>query len=80
MSWSQKVPFKYWSGRISEIHEAFNASKPRGISSWWIDRRNPVQWETFWIALSALVLTLVFGLLQSITGILQVDVAYHPPA
>jgi hypothetical protein len=77
---SSRTVFKYWGDRILSIQKTFDRSEPRGLISWWFDRRNRVQWVTFWIAVTALVLTLVFGLMQSITGILQVYVAYHPPS
>jgi hypothetical protein len=69
--------YKYWNERLS-IYNAFNESQPNDLSQFWKNRRNKVQWYTFWIAVVVLILTLVFGLIQSITGILQVNLAYHP--
>jgi hypothetical protein len=48
------------------------------ILQFWYDRRNKVQWYTFWIAVLILCLTVFFGLVQSIEGALQVYKAYHP--
>ncbi|KAI9785282.1 MAG: hypothetical protein M1816_000468 [Peltula sp. TS41687] len=70
--------YRYWNDRLLRVAQAFDRSEPRGMSSWWIDRRNRVQWYTFWIAALVLVLTIIFGLIQSITGILQAYAAYHP--
>jgi hypothetical protein len=69
--------YKYWNNRLLEVSKAFDESQPRDISSWWMDRRNTVQWYTFWIAALVLLLTVVFGLIQSITGIIQAYAAYH---
>jgi Ni/Fe-hydrogenase subunit HybB-like protein len=69
--------YKYWHNRVAEISEAFDKSQPRDIGGWWMDRRNTVQWYTFWIAALALLLTVVFGLIQSITGIILAYAAYH---
>lgn len=41
----------------------------------WHDRRNPVQWWTFWLAAIITVLTVVFGIIASYTGFRQVATA-----
>ena len=64
--------YKYWSERLEIIVEAYNKSEPKALPQWWNDRRNKVQWYTFWTAALILLLTIVFGFIQSITGILQV--------
>jgi hypothetical protein len=70
--------YKYWNERLSIIKTAYDESEPKNVSQWWVDRRKKVQWYTFWVAVMVLLLTIIFGLTQSITGILQVYVAYHP--
>ena len=50
----------------------------RTINQWWNDRRNGVQWYTFWVAVLVLILTIVFGMAQTVEGALQVYKAYHP--
>ena len=58
--------YRYWSGRLEIIVEAYDKkSQPKALSQWLNDRRDKVQWYTF-------CLTTVFGLGQCITGILQV--------
>lgn len=69
--------YKYWGERLNVLHRAFDGSQPKSPGQFWKDRRNKVQWYTFWIAVLVLVLTIVFGLIQSVTGILQVNLAYH---
>ncbi|KAL2356585.1 hypothetical protein BJ546DRAFT_838594 [Cryomyces antarcticus] len=64
--------YKYWRDRLLILEESFDQSEPGNISQWWHDRRKKVQWYTFWVAILVLVLTIVFGLIQSVTGILQV--------
>ena len=71
--------YQYWQERLQIIIEAYNKSEPKALPQWWYDRRNKVQWYTFWIAALILVLTIVFGLIQSITGILQVYYSSHMP-
>ena len=39
--------------------------------------RDSSQWTTFWPAAMAILLTLLFGLIQSISGIIQAVAAYR---
>lgn len=64
--------FKYWHDRIVVLKQVFDEATPQTLSQWWHDRRNGVQWYTFWIAIVVLCFTLLFGLIQSIEGALQV--------
>ena len=70
--------FKFWHDRLVILKQAFDQSRPSTIPQWWYDRRNGVQWYTFWVAIVVLFLTIFFGFVQSIEGALQVYKAYHP--
>jgi hypothetical protein len=70
--------FHFWHDRLVMLKQAFDDSRPATIRQWWFDRRNGVQWYTFWIAVLVLVLTIFFGMVQSIEGALQVYKAYRP--
>lgn len=67
--------FHYWRDRLIILKQTFDDSEPRTVSLWWHDDRKKVQWYTFWIAALVLLLTIVFGLIQSISGIVQAWVA-----
>ncbi|OAL46503.1 hypothetical protein IQ07DRAFT_658698 [Pyrenochaeta sp. DS3sAY3a] len=69
--------FMFWHDRLVVLKQVFDEATPRTISQWWYDRRNGVQWYTFWVAIVVVSLTLVFGLIQSIEGALQVHLAFH---
>ena len=71
--------YHFWRERLETIVEAYDSSEPKALPQWWNDRRNKVQWYTFWTAVLILLLTIVFGLIQSITGILQVYYASRRP-
>lgn len=70
--------FEFWRDRLVILKQAHDDATPRTLPQWWHDRRNGVQWYTFWVAILVLVLTVVFGLIQCIEGGLQVYKAYHP--
>lgn len=72
--------FKYWRDRLVILKQVFDESRPSTLSQWWNDRRNGAQWYTFWVAILVLLLTVLFGLVQSLEGALQVYKAYHPTA
>ena len=66
--------FEYWRSRLVTLYDAFNAP-PSGFHQLWHDRRNPMQWWTFWLAALIAVLTLVFGVLQTYTAFEQTKLA-----
>lgn len=74
----QVEKFKFWHDRLIILKQIFDESRPSTISQWWSDRRNGVQWYTFWVATLVLFLTTFFGIVQSVEGALQVYKAYHP--
>ena len=63
--------FHYWRDRLVVLKQAFDDSEPKTLASWWYDDRKKVQWYTFWIAALVLLLTIVFGLIQSASGVVQ---------
>ena len=70
--------FSFWHDRLIILKQVFDEATPRTISQWWYDRRNPVQYYTFWVAIFVLFLTAFFGLIQSIEGALQVYKTFYP--
>ncbi|KAI4594820.1 hypothetical protein KJ359_007623 [Pestalotiopsis sp. 9143b] len=67
--------YRFWRDRLVQLKEAFDDTRPRTVLQWWNDRRDGVQWWTFWAVIS---LTIFFGLVQSIEGAVQVYKAYNP--
>jgi len=63
--------FSFWHDRLIILKQAFDESSPRGLRQWWNDRRNSVQWSTFWVAILVFAVTVFFGLVQSIEGGMQ---------
>ncbi|KAJ5095585.1 hypothetical protein NUU61_004941 [Penicillium alfredii] len=63
--------FPYWGRQLLELRDEYDRTEPTTVRQWVIDKRKPNQRYTFWIAVVALFLALVFGLIQSVTGIIQ---------
>ncbi|KAK2040593.1 hypothetical protein LZ31DRAFT_474142 [Colletotrichum somersetense] len=69
--------FDFWRDRLIILKQAFDESSPRTLTQWWNDRRNSVQWYTFWVAIMVFTFTLFFGFIQSVEGALQVWLAWE---
>lgn len=63
--------FPYWGRQLMELRDEYERTEPTTVRQWILDKRKPNQRYTFWIAVIALFLALVFGLIQSVTGIIQ---------
>jgi hypothetical protein len=70
--------FSFWRDRLVILKQAYDDSTPRTLSQWWQDRRNGVQWYTFWVAILVLATTVFLGIVQCIESALQVYKAYYP--
>ncbi|KAI0450626.1 hypothetical protein F5B21DRAFT_528830 [Xylaria acuta] len=66
----------YWNNRLVILKQALDDSRPQTLSQRWFDRRNGVQWYTFWVAIIVFLVTIFFGLIQSLEGALQVYLAW----
>jgi hypothetical protein len=62
--------------RLAEIQKRYDESTPHLLRQWWYDRRKRVEWATLMVAVIVFILTVVFGIISSVTGILQVHAAY----
>jgi hypothetical protein len=69
--------YRFWHERLVTLHEAYRKAKPTSLKQWWQDRRDSSQWTTFWLAVVAILLTLLFGLIQSVSGIIQIFATYR---
>jgi Ni/Fe-hydrogenase subunit HybB-like protein len=54
-----------------ELRDEYERTEPTTMRQWMLDKRKPNQRYTFWIAVIALFFALVFGLIQSVTGVIQ---------
>jgi hypothetical protein len=70
--------FVYWHDRLGILKQVFDEAEPATLSQWWHDKRRKVQWYTFWVAFTVVLLTIFFGIVQCIEGGFQVYKAYNP--
>ena len=63
--------FVYWRDRLVLLKRTFDDAEPRNISQLWWDDRKKTQWFTFWVAVLVFIMTVFFGIVQSILGIIQ---------
>ena len=63
--------FNYWRDRLVLLKRTFDDAEPRNISQLWWDDRKKTQWFTFWVAVLVFVMTVFFGIVQSVAGIVQ---------
>jgi hypothetical protein len=67
--------FKYWRNNMVQLLEILHGP-PESLSQALLDRRNPAQWSSLWIAVfGAFLLTIVFGILTTTYSIKQYQVA-----
>jgi len=63
--------FVYWRDRLVLLKRTFDDAEPTNISQLWLDDRKKTQWFTFWVAVLVFVMTVFFGVIQSVAGIVQ---------
>lgn len=67
-----KADFIFWHDRMNALSEYFDLAKPNSIFQWWHDRRDMGMWWNYWLVVVGISLTVIFGLVQSVTGVVQV--------
>lgn len=68
--------YKHWGDRLAIVQQAYDTARPRRGRQWWYDRRNGVERATLLVAVIVFIMTLVFGIISSVTGILQVYASF----
>jgi hypothetical protein len=69
--------YKHWGERLAIIQQAYDNARPKKYRQWWFDRRNRVEWATLLVAVIIFFMTLVFGVISSVTGIMQVYASFR---
>ncbi|KAL9036613.1 MAG: hypothetical protein Q9214_006052, partial [Letrouitia sp. 1 TL-2023] len=63
--------FLVWRERLVLLKRTFDEAEPRTLSQLWWDDRRKSQWFTFWVAVLVFIVTVFFGIIQSVASIVQ---------
>ncbi|KAL9607321.1 MAG: hypothetical protein Q9167_007755 [Letrouitia subvulpina] len=63
--------FVFWRDRLVLLKRTFDEAEPRTLSQLWWDDRRKSQWFTFWVAVLVFIVTVFFGVIQSVASIVQ---------
>jgi hypothetical protein len=67
--------FPHWAERLEYLWREVENPRPIGRLDHWTDKRKDSRWSTWWIVLG-LVFAILFGLIASVLGALQVWISY----
>lgn len=73
----QLSTYKFYGARLAEVQRRYDLARPHRLAQWWYDRRQRPEWAALMVALIVFALTILFGIAQTITGILQVIASWH---
>ncbi|MCJ1309291.1 hypothetical protein MMC25_002950 [Agyrium rufum] len=62
--------YQHWRGRLSQLRQIY-ITQPKSLRIALFDKRNMVQLYTFWTALIIFLLTIIFGVISSVTAIIS---------
>jgi len=68
--------FHFWRDRLATLYTEF-CSPPPSMTQLFNDRRNVLQWYTFWFAVVILALTVIFGVVSAVTSCLSTRYTYE---
>lgn len=63
--------YQFYGTRLAEIQRRYDQARPHRLQQWWYDRRQRPEWAALMVALIVFALTVVFGVIQTVTGIMQ---------
>ena len=63
--------FLYWKDRLVLLKRTYDEVEPNNLSRLWWDDRKKQQWFTFWVAVLVFIMTVFFGIIQSVASIIQ---------
>jgi hypothetical protein len=78
-AYSSQDDFPMIGARLAKLQEFTLRQQPSRLRDLWRDRRNPLQWYTFWAVLIIGGLSILLSLLQLLVGVAQVVLTITPP-
>lgn len=77
-TYSARDDFPTFGVRLLTLQNYNMRRQPSRVRDLWRDRRNPLQWYTFWAVIWVGMAGITLGLLQLVTGVVQMVYAIHP--
>ncbi|KAF2259243.1 hypothetical protein CC78DRAFT_475942 [Lojkania enalia] len=78
-AYSSQDDFPLFGQRLAKLQEFTYRQQPSRLRDLWRDRRNPLQWYTFWAVLVVGGLSILLGLLQLLVSVAQLIVVLAIP-
>jgi hypothetical protein len=78
--YNTKTDFQVFGLRLKELEQFGSRQRPSALKDLWTDRRDPLQWYTFWAVFWIGGLSLLLSVVQAGLAAAQVWLALHPPA
>ncbi|KAL8697929.1 MAG: hypothetical protein Q9201_006848 [Fulgogasparrea decipioides] len=63
--------FHYWRERLVLLKRTYDDAEPKNLKQLWFDDRKKTQWFTFWVAVLVFIMTISFGVIQSVASVVQ---------
>ncbi|KAL8724090.1 MAG: hypothetical protein Q9166_008141 [cf. Caloplaca sp. 2 TL-2023] len=63
--------FYFWRERLVLLKRTYDDAEPKNLLQLWWDDRKKTQWFTFWVAVLVFIMTVFFGVIQSVAAIVQ---------
>ncbi|KAL8737752.1 MAG: hypothetical protein Q9181_001380 [Wetmoreana brouardii] len=63
--------FHYWRERLVLLKRTYDDAEPKNLKQLWFDDRKKTQWFTFWVAVLVFILTVFFGVIQTVASVVQ---------
>jgi hypothetical protein len=74
-TYSARDDFPVFGSRLLQLQRYNMRQQPSRVRDLWRDRRNPLQWYTFWAVLWIGGVTIILAVLQLLVGIVQIYVS-----
>lgn len=79
-AYSSQDDFPMFGQRLAKLQEFNLRQQPNKLRDLWRDRRNPLQWYTFWAVLIFGICSLLLTLLQVLIGVAQLVTSLDTPS
>jgi hypothetical protein len=69
--------FTFYRAKLAILFNELNNPESFSIKQLWDDRRDKQRWLTLWIAVIVFILTVLFGVISTVTAIMEASFSYR---